>query len=75
MTLNLKRRIYFRNIIVTSKARDIMAGSLAVVKKELRKKIRDILKKLTESAAASQSTYDDHFYFSWIFTFRSVECH
>jgi hypothetical protein len=32
-----------------------MAGSLAAVKKELRKTIRDILKDLPEAAAASQS--------------------
>ncbi|OAL03340.1 5-formyltetrahydrofolate cyclo-ligase [Phaeosphaeriaceae sp. SRC1lsM3a] len=33
-----------------------MAASLAAVKKELRKKIRDVLKELPESAVASQST-------------------
>jgi 5-formyltetrahydrofolate cyclo-ligase len=32
-----------------------MAGSLAAVKKELRKKVRDILKDLPEAAAAAQS--------------------
>jgi 5-formyltetrahydrofolate cyclo-ligase len=32
-----------------------MAASLAVVKKELRKKIRDVLKELPDAAAASQS--------------------
>jgi hypothetical protein len=35
--------------------KDAMAGSLAAVKKELRKKTRDILKVLPEAAAASQS--------------------
>jgi len=34
-----------------------MATSLAAVKKELRKKIRDILKELPEAAAASQSMH------------------
>jgi 5-formyltetrahydrofolate cyclo-ligase len=32
-----------------------MAASLTVVKKELRKKIRDVLKELPDAAAASQS--------------------
>jgi hypothetical protein len=32
-----------------------MAGSLAAVKKELRKKIREILKELPEATAATQS--------------------
>jgi 5-formyltetrahydrofolate cyclo-ligase len=32
-----------------------MAASLAVVKKELRKKIRDVLKELPDAAAAAQS--------------------
>ena len=34
-----------------------MAGSLAAVKKELRNRIRDILKDLPEAAAASQSMH------------------
>jgi hypothetical protein len=33
----------------------IMAGTLAAAKKEMRKKIRDILQNLPEAAAASQS--------------------
>jgi 5-formyltetrahydrofolate cyclo-ligase len=33
-----------------------MAASIAAVKKELRKKIKSILKDLPEAAAASQST-------------------
>jgi 5-formyltetrahydrofolate cyclo-ligase len=32
-----------------------MAGSLVAVKKELRKKIRDMLKELPEATAAAQS--------------------
>jgi hypothetical protein len=32
-----------------------MAGTLAAAKKEMRKKIRDILQNLPEAAAASQS--------------------
>ena len=35
---------------------DTMAGSLAAVKKELRQKIKALLKELPEAAAASQST-------------------
>lgn len=37
-------------------SKDAMAASLAAVKKELRSKIRDILKGLPEAAAATQST-------------------
>jgi 5-formyltetrahydrofolate cyclo-ligase len=40
----------------------VMAGSIAAVKKELRKKIRDILKDLPDSAASSQSALSMGFF-------------
>jgi len=58
---NTAERYYFWIITIWARCTScIMAASLAAVKKELRKKIKHVLKDLPEAAAASQCTHPTH---------------
>lgn len=51
-----------------------MAGSLAAIKKELRKKIKIVLKDVSDASAASQSSLFNHKYLHPGLMLLSVKC-